>query len=160
MKSFFLLILLTFSLQSCVLDVIDTLMDMADDEEMEQAPPLPPKTGDIYEDRDPEQGKVYEFPDVEAEFPGGAKGMKKWISDNIEYPQIAIENDIEGKVYVVFVIQADGKITNVYIERSVSYELDAVAVQTIRKMPRWTPAKKNGKKVRSRARLPIAFTLN
>ena len=159
MKLFLLVILLAFCLQSCVLDALNAIIEMTKEEEYKTQPPTPPKTTEIYKDSDMEQGEIFEFPDVEAEFPGGPREMKKWISENIEYPQIAIEKDIEGKVFVGFVIQRDGKITNVYIERSVSYELDLVALQTIRKMPRWRPGKSNGKNVRTKVRLPIAFTL-
>lgn len=121
-------------------------------------PPVP--VGEITLPPPTLEAEVIDFPDVEAEFPGGTAEMKKWISSNIEYPQMAIENGDEGKVFVAFVVEPDGSITNVTIERGVTDELDAEAKRMMREMPKWGAGEKDGKKVRTKVRLPIAFTLN
>lgn len=104
--------------------------------------------------------EIIDFPDVEASFPGGAAEMQKWINQNVRYPQMAIENNEQGKVYLSFVVEPNGEITNVVIERGVSTDLDREAKRLVREMPKWVPGEANGRKVRARFRMPINFTLN
>jgi len=103
---------------------------------------------------------IVEFPDVEASFLGGAAAMQRWIADNVSYPQTAIEMNEQGRVYLSFVVEADGSISNIEIERGVSQDLDKEAKRLIRKMPNWVAGEAKGKKARTRCRLPINFTLN
>lgn len=104
--------------------------------------------------------EIIEFPDVLAEYPGGAAEMQRWIADNVVYPQTSIEMNDQGKVYVSFVVEPDGSITNVEVIRKVTRELDNEALRLVRRMPKWTPGEAGGKKVRTRCRLPIVFELN
>ena len=104
--------------------------------------------------------EIIDFPDVEAGFPGGAAAMQKWIANNVKYPQTAIEMNEQGRVYLSFVVEPDGSITGVKIERGVSPDLDKEAKRLVRKMPKWAPGEAKAKKVRTRCRLPINFTLN
>ena len=103
---------------------------------------------------------IVEFPDVEASFLGGAAAMQRWIADNVNYPQTSIEMNEQGRVYLSFVVEADGSISNIAIERGVSQDLDKEAKRLIRKMPNWEAGEAKGKKARTRCRLPINFTLN
>ncbi len=103
---------------------------------------------------------IIDFPDVEATFMGGAAAMQKWIAENVQYPQTAIEMNEEGKVYLSFVVEPDGSISNITIDRGVSSDLDKEAKRLVRKMPNWSPGEAKGKKARTRCRLPINFTLN
>ena len=105
------------------------------------------------------QAEIIDFPDVEAGFPGGAAAMQKWINDNIDYPQTAIEMGDQGRVFLSFVVEVDGAITGVKIERGVTDDLDREAKRVVRKMPKWVPGEQGGKAVRTRCRLPISFTL-
>ena len=66
----------------------------------------------------------------------------------------------QGRVFLSFVVEKDGSITNVSIERGVSPEIDKEAKRVIRKMPKWIPGEASGKKCRARCRLPINFQLN
>ncbi|MGB0914469.1 MAG: energy transducer TonB [Crocinitomicaceae bacterium] len=102
---------------------------------------------------------VVEFPDVDAQFFGGILEMKKWINANVNYPQEAIEVGDEGLVYLSFVVEEDGSISNIEIERGVSTELDREAKRLIRNMPKWVAGEAKGLPVRSRCRLPINFEL-
>lgn len=104
--------------------------------------------------------EVIEFPDVEAQFPGGAAELQRWIADNVQYPQTSIEMDEQGRVYLSFVVESDGSISNIAIERGVSPDLDREAKRLVRSMPKWTPGEAGGRKARTRCRLPINFTLN
>lgn len=103
---------------------------------------------------------VIDFPDVEASFLGGAAAMQKWIAENVNYPQTAIEMNEQGKVYLSFVVEADGSISNITVERGVSTDLDKEAKRLVRQMPNWVAGEAKGKKARTRCRLPINFELN
>lgn len=105
------------------------------------------------------EAEIVDFPDVEAGFPGGAAEMQRWIATNIQYPQTSIEMNEQGRVYLKFVVEPDGSITNVEVERGVSPDLDREAKRVVRKMPKWTAGEAGGKKVRTRCRLPIIFQL-
>lgn len=106
------------------------------------------------------EAEVIEFPDVDATYPGGIAELQKWIAKSINYPQTSIELGEQGKVFVSFVVEPDGSISNVAVERGVSDDLDREAKRVVRAMPKWTAGEAGGKKVRSRMRLPIVFTLN
>lgn len=97
--------------------------------------------------------------DEGASFPGGPTAMQQWISKNLQYPQSAIVLGEQGKVYVSFVVEPDGAISNVVVESGVSDDLDREAKRVVRSMPRWKAGKDNGKAVRARCRLPISFNL-
>ncbi|QRX63223.1 energy transducer TonB [Dysgonomonadaceae bacterium zrk40] len=117
-------------------------------------PPPPPK---------PKQEEVTEeiFVVVEDQplFPGGNAAMMKFLSDNIKYPVIAQENNIQGRVICNFVVEKDGSITDVQVVRGVDPTLDREAVRVIQQMPRWKPGKQRGQAVRVRFTLPVVFRL-
>lgn len=102
---------------------------------------------------------VVDFPDIEADFPGGEEMMRKWMQENIVYPDLSIENGEQGKVYLNFVVEKDGTITNVVIVKGATRELDNEAKRLVRNMPKWEPGETNGKKVRTSFTLPINFEL-
>lgn len=104
--------------------------------------------------------EIIEFPDVEAAFPGGPASMQKWIAENVQYPETSIDLNEQGRVYLSFVVETDGSISNIAIERGVSTDLDKEAKRLLRNMPAWAPGEAKGKKSRTRCRLPINFTLN
>ncbi len=94
------------------------------------------------------------------EFPGGEAAAFQWIANNIKYPEIAKENNIQGKVFVQFVIGKDGKVTDVQVVRGVDPSLDKEAVRVIQSMPAWKPGKQRNKPVKVSFQLPINFKLN
>jgi protein TonB len=97
--------------------------------------------------------------DVPPEFPGGEDSLHKFISRELQYPEEAIKKQIQGLVFVKFVVEKDGSITNIQVVRGIYPLLDEEAVRVIKNMPPWIPAEKNGKKVRSQFTLPIVFKL-
>jgi protein TonB len=137
--------------------------DIIEEEDTEEEPPpvvdVPPPVNIGPVEQPKVEREIIEFPDVEAAFPGGAAAMQKWINDNIQYPQTSIEMGEQGRVYLKFVVETDGKITNVEIERGVSKDLDREAKRVVRKMPKWVAGEASGKKVATRCRLPIIFQL-
>ena len=94
------------------------------------------------------------------EFPGGDLGLMKYIQKNVKYPPIAKEYNITGKVYVSFIVDRQGKVTNVKIVRGVDKNLDAEAVRVVKSLPKYKPGKQRGKAVRVMFTIPINFTLN
>lgn len=94
-----------------------------------------------------------------AEFPGGYKSMFQFISQNLHYPPLAIENDVQGKVILSFVVEKDGTLSNIKVLRDIGGGCAQEAVRVVKLMPRWTPAEQNGKPVRSQFNLPINFQI-
>ncbi len=121
-------------------------------------PPAPPPP--VEQKVEPVAAPIVEFPDVEAGFPGGPAAMMKWINDNVKYPQTSIEMNEQGRVFLSFVVEKDGSITNVKVERGISIDLDKEAKRVVRKMPKWIPGESAGRAVRARCRLPINFQLH
>ncbi|PKR81903.1 hypothetical protein CW751_00780 [Brumimicrobium salinarum] len=103
--------------------------------------------------------EIVEYPDVEAGFPGGTAAMKKFLAENIKYPEIAMELGDAGRVFIEFVVNKDGSIEQVKILRGVSKEIDLEAKRVVRSMPKWKPAESKGEAVRARCRIPINFIL-
>lgn len=97
---------------------------------------------------------------MEAEFPGGQELLSDYVIDMIVYPETSIDMDEQGKVYISFVVEKDGSLSNIKIERGVSRDLDGEAKRIIQLMPKWIPGYCNGEEVRVRCTLPISFTLN
>lgn len=114
-----------------------------------------PKTGEAI----PNKG-VEEFPDVEAQFPGGTIALQRYIAESVIYPAEAIEMNEQGKVYVTFIIQPDGSVSEIEIVQGVSESLDAEAIRLIREMPDWIPAEKEGERVSCRIQMPVNFTIH
>lgn len=90
-------------------------------------------------------------------FPGN---VQKWIAKNVRYPALAETNGIEGKVYVKFVIERDGSVSNIEVVRSADSMLDKEAIRVISAMPKWKPGKQRSKAVRVSYTLPITFRLS
>ena len=83
----------------------------------------------------------------------------KWLQKNLKYPPVAQENNIQGKVYIQFVVNKDGSIVDPKILRSADASLDKEAMRVVQAMPKWTPGRQRGKAVRVRFTLPVTFRL-
>jgi len=93
-------------------------------------------------------------------FPGGDLGLMKFIQKTVKYPPIAKENDITGKVYVSYVVNKKGKVTNVKVVRGVDKYLDSEAIRVVKLLPYASAGKQRGKPVNVQYTIPINFTLN
>ena len=93
------------------------------------------------------------------EMPTFDGGYAAYLAKNINYPSQASKMSIEGKVWVQFVVEKDGKISNVKVVKGIGYGCDEEAVRVIAAMPAWTPAKTNGRAVRLTMKLPVKYTL-
>lgn len=92
-------------------------------------------------------------------FPGGEAQMMAYISKNLKYPEIAYKSGIQGRVFVKFVVERDGSITNVVVQRGIGGGCDEEAVRVIQSMPKWNPGKQKGETVRVSYMVPIFFKL-
>lgn len=113
----------------------------------------------VKEDEEIEEQRIFLVVEDMPLFPGGEAAMYKFIGKNIEYPRMAKESGISGRVFVTFVVERDGKVTDVQVLRGIGGGCDEEAVRVIQAMPRWSPGKQRGKPVRVQYRMPIKFTL-
>ena len=93
-------------------------------------------------------------------FPGGEKALLAYLKENLKYPAVASENGIQGRVIVLFKVEADGSLTDVRIGGSVDPSIDREALRLVKAMPKWIPGKQDGKPVPVKFQLPITFSLN
>lgn len=103
---------------------------------------------------------IFEIAEHTAQFSGGDDACYAWLANHIRYPAIAQQQGIQGRVFVRFVVNKDGSITDVEIMRSPDPSLSKEAVRVIRSMPPWKPAMQGGKPVRCRFSLPLMFRLS
>ncbi len=114
------------------------------------AQPEPPKE---------EETKVFDVVEVMPSFPGGQAALMSYLSNNIKYPQIAMENGVQGRVVCTFVVERDGSITDIRVVRGVDPSLDKEAIRVLKSMPHWIPGKQNGSAVRVKFTVPVTFKL-
>jgi TonB family protein len=103
---------------------------------------------------------IADFAEEEPSFPGGEEDMMKFIQNNIEYPQLAVDAGEQGIVYAQFVVYKDGHLGDFRIMRGVSTSLDRETLRILKLMPKWVPGKQKGKLVNVRYTLPIHFRLD
>ena len=104
--------------------------------------------------------RIFDVVEENAQFPGGDEACMKWLQEHIKYPQICIEQNVQGRVYVGFVVNRDGSIVDVKIIKSPDNNLSKEAERVVKLMPKWKPAKQGNKTVRSRFNLPVNFRLS
>ena len=95
--------------------------------------------------------------DVMPSFPGGEAALYRFLSSHIRYPEDALRQKVEGKVFVRFVIQEDGSITDLQIRKGIGFGCDEEALRVIRMMPRWLPGELAGQKVPVFSSLAVNF---
>lgn len=110
---------------------------------------------------EPVSDEIFTIVEIQAEFPGGYGELAKFLEKNFVYPQMEREAGISGTCYVTFVVERDGSITGVEIQRGVSGgpACNKEALRLVKLMPKWNVARQQGRTVRSRFSLPIKFTL-
>ncbi len=113
---------------------------------------LPPE-----EEEQEDTEEIFTIVEKKADFPGGTAKLMDFLKKELNYPQVAIDNNIQGRVYVEFVVNKDGSIQDVKVARGVDPSLDNEAIRVVKKMPKWTPAEQRGKTCRSRFTLPVLF---
>ncbi len=113
----------------------------------------------VVEEEEIVEWKIFKVVEKNPKFPGGDLARIKFFRDNIKYPGMAIETGIHGTVYVNFVVEPDGSISNISVGRGIGGGCDEEAVRVVKMMPKWKPGRQRGKAVRVSFNLPIHFKL-
>lgn len=103
---------------------------------------------------------IYNVVSENAEFPGGDVALSDWMRKNMKYPEECRKQGIQGRVVISFVVNKDGSIVDLETVRSPHPALAEEGLRVVKSMPKWKPAKENGKVVRSRFNVPIMFRLD
>lgn len=106
-----------------------------------------------------DEGKIFTVVEEMPSFPGGEGKLFEYLQKNIKYPPVARENGIQGRVYVTFVVDKDGKIRDAKILRGIGGGCDEEALRVVRAMPEWKAGRQNGRSVQVQYNLPVNFTL-
>lgn len=106
-----------------------------------------------------DQERIYSITEVMPEFPGGESAMPAFLHKHTQYPADARQQKKQGTVYLSFVVNEDGRITDVKVLRSVFPSLDKEAVRIVSVMPNWKPGMQNGKAVKCQFNFPVRFVL-
>ena len=136
-------------------DEIDINAEVDQDEVIEEYEFTPPEI----EEEEIVEAEIFKVVEEMPEFPGGAAKMMEYIQKNIKYPMMARESDIQGRVFVSFVVEPDGSITNVAVLRGIGGGCDEEALRVVQSMPNWKPGKQRGSAVRCSFTVPIIFKL-
>lgn len=102
---------------------------------------------------------VYDCVEQMPSFPGGSQKLKEFIEENLRYPKELEETCVQGRVIVRFIVERNGKLSNVKVVKSVHPALDKEAIRIVKLMPRWIPGRQNGITVRVKFYIPIIFRL-
>ena len=124
-------------------------------------PPAPPAeiTKPVELER-PAEEDIFTSVEQYPAFPGGQAEMYKFINSRINYPPTAQRNSIEGKVFVKFVVERDGSIGAVEVQKGIGFGCDEETIRVIKSMPKWNPGRQNGKNVRVYFNIPVFFKLD
>jgi periplasmic protein TonB len=111
-------------------------------------------------EKEKEEEKIFVVVEEMPEFPGGELALRKYIASAIKYPTVAQENGIQGTVFVSFVVDRDGGVSNVKVVRGVDPSVDKEAIRVVSSLPKWKPGKQRSKPVRVSYSVPIHFRLD
>ncbi len=103
---------------------------------------------------------IYKVVEVMPQFPGGRNKLMTYLGNNIKYPEAAKKAGVQGRVFVSFVVEADGSVTDARILRGIGSGCDEEALRVVNSMPKWSPGLYNEKPVRVQYNLPIKYALN
>ncbi len=145
------------------IDIVKNDVDVEDkvdiDVNMDSDEAVPKWTPSLPDEVDVEDDKPFIAVEEDPGFPGGDQARLQYLASNIKYPQTARELGIQGTVYLSFIVEKDGSITNVEVLRGIGYGCDEEAMRVVRAMPKWEPGKQREKPVRVQFSMPIRFVL-
>ncbi|NCC73397.1 MAG: energy transducer TonB [Sphingobacteriia bacterium] len=149
--------------QITIINIVEDDVEVEDeiviDVEADQTTEIPDFVPVVEEEEEVEELEIFTVVESMPEFPGGDAARMKFLQENIKYPQLARESGIQGTVYVTFVVETNGGVTDVRVLRGIGGGCDEEAVRVIQSMPKWIPGKQRGKPVRVQFNMPIRFTL-
>ncbi|WP_018620944.1 energy transducer TonB [Spirosoma luteum] len=125
------------------------------------APPeaSPPTVGEKALEVVPKTDEPFVVVEQQPAFPGGMDGLRNFLSKNLNYPRQATSANVSGRVYVSFVVNIDGSLTDIQVLKGIGFGCDEEARRVINSMPRWQPGRQSGRAVRVKFNLPISFSL-
>lgn len=152
--------------QTTIIQIVDDDIEIEDeieidveaDQQTQVQDYVPPV--DMGNTEEAEEVQIFTVVESMPSFPGGEEARITYLNENIKYPQMARESGIQGRVFVTFVVERDGRVTDVKVLRGIGGGCDEEAVRVIQNMPRWEPGKQRGKPVRVQFNMPILFKLN
>ena len=133
----------------------DFMIDVDVDQTTQIEAYIPP----VFEEEQVQEQEIFIVVEDPPSFPGGDEARIRFLSENIRYPQMARESGIQGTVFVTFVVERDGSVTDVRVLRGIGGGCDEEAIRVIQAMPRWNAGKQRGRPVRVQFNMPIRFTL-
>ena len=119
----------------------------------------PVGNSDVKQVTEEDPNKIFTSVEQNPEFQGGEAAFARYLSKNIHYPAVAKENNVQGKVFLQFVVERDGSITDIKVVRGIGSGCDEEATRVLKNSPHWKPGIQNGRAVRVYYTIPISFTL-
>ncbi len=151
--------------QTTLLEIVDDDIEVQDELDINAEDDQDTEVGDFVapvddgEEVEIVEAEIFTIVEEQPGFPGGESALMDYLRNNIKYPQLARESNIQGTVFVTFVVEPNGAITNVNVLRGIGGGCDDEATRVVKNMPAWTPGKQRGKPVRVQFNLPIRFIL-
>jgi protein TonB len=148
--------------QTTQLEIVEDDVEVEDIEinaEMDQNEVMEEYVAPEVEEEEVVEAEVFTIVEEMPSYPGGDQKMYEYLGKNIKYPQIARESSIQGRVFVNFVVEPDGSVSNVKVLRGIGGGCDEEAVRVVKSMPKWKAGKQRGKAVRVSYTLPVVFKL-
>ncbi len=133
------------------------IVDAGDNANKQQEDVVITEVGGEEEEKEEE---IFVFVEEYPSYPGGEEALYKYLYDNLQYPDVARDNNITGTVVIRFVVEKDGSITKAAVAREIGGGCGKEALRVINNMPKWKPGKQSGKAVRTEFTLPVQFQLN
>ena len=137
----------------------EIVIDAEADQKTEVPEYVPVEMPVVEEEENVSEKEIFLVVESMPEFPGGEAALYQYLADNLDYPEMARETGISGKVFVTFVVEKDGSITDVRVLRGIGGGCDEEAIRGVKSMPKWTPGRQRNMPVRVQFNLPIKFTL-
>ena len=148
--------------QTTQLEIVQDDVEVEDIEinaEVDQTEVIEEYVAPEIEEEEVVEQEIFQIVEEMPAFPGGEVKLMEHIAKNIKYPQIARESGIQGRVFVGFVVEPDGSISNVKLLRGIGGGCDEEAMRVIKGLPKWKPGKQRGKAVRVSYQIPVNFKL-
>lgn len=114
----------------------------------------------VVEEEEVEEDVIFTVVEDQPQFPGGEEARRRYLEENLRYPTMAREAGIQGTVFLTFVVEPDGSISDVRVLRGIGGGCDEAAVRAVENMPRWEPGRQRGQPVRVQFNMPVRFILN
>jgi protein TonB len=120
----------------------------------------PVGNSDVKQVTEEDPNKIFTAVEREPAFPGGPDAFRTYLGKNIRYPAVAKENNTQGKVFLSFVVERDGSLTDAKVVRGIGGGCDEEALRVLKASPKWKPGIQNGRPVRVLYTIPVSFTLS